>query len=95
MRIHLITAESPESRRLRGSRYSLGSIARRMWGSRTGVWWNLPRNLGYHLAQRRYPEQGWDPGQAEPLNGQIRRDPSSLALESHEYLDGSGRVGWL
>ena len=87
MRIHLITAESPESRRLRGSRYSLGSIARRMWGSRTGVWWNLPRNLGYHMALRRYPEQGWDP--------EIRHDLSSLAVESHEYLDGSGRVGWL
>jgi radical SAM superfamily enzyme YgiQ (UPF0313 family) len=55
--------------------YSLGSIARRMWGSRTGVWWNLPRNLGYHLALRRYPEQGWDPGQDEPLNGKIRHDP--------------------
>jgi hypothetical protein len=33
-----------------------------MWGSRAGVWWNLPRNLGYHLALRRYAEQGWDPG---------------------------------
>jgi hypothetical protein len=43
--------------------YSLGSIARRMWGSRAGVWWNLPRNLGYHLALARYPERGWDPGQ--------------------------------
>ena len=42
--------------------YSLRSIARRMWGSRVGVWWNLPRNLGYHLALRRYPEQGRDPG---------------------------------
>ena len=42
--------------------YSLRSIARRLWGSRAGVWWNLPRNLGYHLALRHYPEQGWDPG---------------------------------
>jgi hypothetical protein len=38
-----------------------------MWGSRAGVWWNLPRNLGYHLALRRYPERGWDPGRAEPV----------------------------
>lgn len=22
-------------------------IARRMWESRTGLWWNIPRNLGY------------------------------------------------
>jgi len=42
--------------------YSLRSITCRMWGSRVGVWWNLPRNLGYHLALRRYPEPGWDPG---------------------------------
>jgi len=46
--------------------YSLRSIARRMWGSRVGVWWNLPRNLGYHLALRRYPEQGRDPGPDRP-----------------------------
>jgi hypothetical protein len=44
------------------------SIARRMWGSRTGVWWNLPRNLGYRLALGRYPEVGWDPG----LEGRAR-----------------------
>jgi hypothetical protein len=37
-----------------------------MWGSRTGVWWNLPRNLGYHLALGRYPERGWDPGPERP-----------------------------
>ena len=46
--------------------YSLGSIVRRMWNSRVGVWWNLPRNLGYHLALQ-YPEQGWDPGMSHSL----------------------------
>jgi hypothetical protein len=30
--------------------YSPGSIARRLFGSRAGVWWNLPRNVGYMLA---------------------------------------------
>jgi hypothetical protein len=30
--------------------YSPRSIARRLAGSRAGVWWNLPRNLGYMLA---------------------------------------------
>jgi radical SAM superfamily enzyme YgiQ (UPF0313 family) len=45
--------------------YSLRSITRRMWGSRAGVWWNLPRNLGYHLALRHDPERGWDPGGRE------------------------------
>ena len=30
--------------------YSLGSIVERMARSRTGLWWNLARNVGYHLA---------------------------------------------
>src|SRR6266571_2336469 len=30
--------------------YSPKSIVRRLGGSRVGVWWNLPRNLGYMLA---------------------------------------------
>ncbi|HKB07030.1 MAG TPA: radical SAM protein [Candidatus Polarisedimenticolia bacterium] len=30
--------------------YSLRSIASRLWRSRTGTWWNLPRNLGYRMA---------------------------------------------
>jgi Cu(I)/Ag(I) efflux system membrane protein CusA/SilA len=33
-----------------------------MWGSGTGLWWNVPRNVGYRLALGRYPEVGWDPG---------------------------------
>jgi radical SAM superfamily enzyme YgiQ (UPF0313 family) len=31
--------------------YSPQSIARRLAGSRAGLWWNLPRNLGYMLAE--------------------------------------------
>src|SRR5438093_7375952 len=30
--------------------YSPASIVRRLGGSRAGIWWNLPRNLGYMLA---------------------------------------------
>jgi radical SAM superfamily enzyme YgiQ (UPF0313 family) len=30
--------------------YSLRCIFERLWKSRTGLWWNLPRNLGYHRA---------------------------------------------
>ena len=31
--------------------YSLSSISRRLLaGSRTGLWWNIPRNLGYKIA---------------------------------------------
>ena len=32
--------------------YSLPSILERMCKSRTGLWWNIPRNIGYHLALR-------------------------------------------
>ena len=41
--------------------YSLTSIAERMWKSRTGLWWNLPRNLGYHLALRNFGMVGYNP----------------------------------
>jgi len=41
--------------------YSLGSITERMWKSRTGLWWNLPRNLGYHLALRNFGTVGYNP----------------------------------
>ncbi|GED17190.1 hypothetical protein AM501_27985 [Aneurinibacillus migulanus] len=30
--------------------YSLPSIVERMWKSKTGLWWNIIRNVGYHLA---------------------------------------------
>ncbi|MBS2037365.1 B12-binding domain-containing radical SAM protein [bacterium] len=32
--------------------YSISHIARRLAKSRTGLWWNIPRNLGYHLGLR-------------------------------------------
>ena len=41
--------------------YSLGSIYRRLRGSRAGVWWNVPRNLGYHLSLRQFAFRGWNP----------------------------------
>lgn len=34
--------------------YSIGSIIDRMWKSRTGLWWNVLRNVGYNLALRNY-----------------------------------------
>ena len=41
--------------------YSPASIRRRLIGSRVGIWWNLPRNLGYHLALRQFAFRGWNP----------------------------------
>ncbi|MGC4121637.1 MAG: radical SAM protein [Myxococcales bacterium] len=41
--------------------YSLGSIARRLGHSRQGLWWNLPRNLGYKLAFEKLGLRGFNP----------------------------------
>ena len=37
--------------------------------SRTGLWWNIARNLGYHLALRNFGAVGFDPegGGAEKI----------------------------
>jgi len=29
--------------------------------SRTGLWWNIARNLGYHLALRNFGDVGFNP----------------------------------
>jgi radical SAM superfamily enzyme YgiQ (UPF0313 family) len=49
--------------------YSLSSITERMWRSRTGLWWNVARNLGYHLALRNFGPVGFNPAamQADQL----------------------------
>jgi hypothetical protein len=41
--------------------YSLPSIIERMARSRTGLWWNIARNLGYHLALRNFGNVGFNP----------------------------------
>src|SRR6266404_628624 len=41
--------------------YSVNSIVERMWKSRTGLWWNIARNAGYHLALRNFGDVGYDP----------------------------------
>ena len=43
--------------------YSFGSIAGRMRESKTGLWWNVARNIGYHLALRNFGNIGHDPGE--------------------------------
>jgi len=44
--------------------YSWGSIARRLRESRCGLWWNLPRNLGYKFALDQFGRVGWNPARA-------------------------------
>ncbi|MGE5702006.1 MAG: B12-binding domain-containing radical SAM protein [Clostridia bacterium] len=41
--------------------YSIPSIVERMWKSKTGLWWNVVRNLGYHLALRNFGRIGYNP----------------------------------
>src|SRR5262249_49542020 len=41
--------------------YSLSSIIERMVRSRTGLWWNVARNVGYHLALRNFGDVGFNP----------------------------------
>ena len=41
--------------------YSPRSIFRRLAGSQAGVWWNLPRNVGYMLAGLFNAGPSWDP----------------------------------
>jgi radical SAM superfamily enzyme YgiQ (UPF0313 family) len=41
--------------------YSIPSILERMTRSRTGLWWNIARNLGYHLALRNFGDVGFNP----------------------------------
>jgi radical SAM superfamily enzyme YgiQ (UPF0313 family) len=53
--------------------YSLPSIVERMARSRTGLWWNIIRNAGYHLALRNFGSVGFDPGRGE-LSCRARSD---------------------
>lgn len=41
--------------------YSIPSITQRMWKSKTGLWWNVIRNIGYHLALRNFGKIGYNP----------------------------------
>lgn len=41
--------------------YSWGSIAERMMRSGTGLWWNIPRNIGYRLALNNFGSVGFNP----------------------------------
>src|SRR6266404_3838080 len=47
--------------------HALPSVAERMARSRTGLWWNIVRNLGYHLALRNFGDVGFNPeGECKP-----------------------------
>ena len=53
--------------------YSLPSIIERIARSRTGLWWNIVRNLGYHLALRNFGDIGFDPeGLSVPMKSLLQ-----------------------
>jgi radical SAM superfamily enzyme YgiQ (UPF0313 family) len=66
--------------------YSLSSIAERMWKSRTGLWWNIPRNIGYHLALRNFGDIGFAPDGRDPMKSQ----PQSHRSGSHHAIRHTG-----
>jgi radical SAM superfamily enzyme YgiQ (UPF0313 family) len=58
--------------------YSLSSISRRLLArSRTGLWWNIPRNLGYKIAFDKLGRRGYNP--AAQLKHAPSRPGESLA----------------
>ena len=61
--------------------YSLSSIAARLRMSRTGLWWNVVRNLGYHLALRKFGPIGHSPDQLGSVLDRYDFYRSSKAVE--------------
>ncbi len=47
--------------------YSIPSIFERMWKSKTGLWWNVIRNIGYYLALRNFGNIGFNPEEQEEI----------------------------
>ena len=63
--------------------YSLPAIVERMARSQTGLWWNIERNLGYHLALRNFGDVGFDP------EGGERFRPQQLSACTRNELQGT------
>ena len=63
--------------------YSLPSIVERMARSRTGLWWNIVRNLGYHLALRNFGKAGFNPERG--AGKAVGNNASAAGLERFAY----------
>lgn len=69
--------------------YSIPSILERMWRSRTGLWWNLARNAGYHLALRNFGRVGHNPEPHEPQEpGEPRRGAAARQRAPEPFENG-------
>ena len=72
--------------------YSLSSICRRLLArSRTGLWWNIPRNLGYKIAFDKLGRRGYNPA-GEPGNSGSRPGESLASSASDMPAPGSVSV---
>lgn len=69
--------------------YSIGSIAERMWKSKTGLWWNIIRNIGYHLALRKFGDIGYSPDECAP---QIHSEFTPHAESTTALVDSAAPV---
>jgi len=58
--------------------YSIPSVVERMARSRTGLWWNIVRNVGYHLALRNFSGVGFNPEVRSQSGSQL----AGLALDA-------------
>jgi hypothetical protein len=50
--------------------------------SKTGLWWNIARNMGYHLALRNFGNIGFDPETVGNHRPQIRLAQQSVHEKS-------------
>ncbi len=64
--------------------YSPGHVFRRLTISQTGLWWNIPRNLGYMLGLT-------GEVRARAVKHKARRDTRRMATTAHSRLDSPSR----
>jgi radical SAM superfamily enzyme YgiQ (UPF0313 family) len=69
--------------------YSLSSISRRLLGrSRTGLWWNIPRNMGYKIAFDKLGRPGNNPAaQGAPSSG-LTSEPPGIPASTMPLFNG-------
>jgi hypothetical protein len=69
--------------------YSLSSIVERMARSRTGLWCNIARNVGYHLALRNFGRIGFNPEDARQAAPIQRNESEIRVIEENQSLTSS------
>jgi hypothetical protein len=80
--------------RARREFYSPGHILERMAKSRTGLWWNVPRNLGYMMgaAGSSSERTAGSPSPREPVRGQALAGQAN-GVRASRRLNGTPTAG--